>query len=450
MSEKTEEQIEKWLRKLQRESWQLELLVSAFTIFLLLAAQQNLEEFIISLDYEYYGPVGILIFFLVLIRASIIALTVFLVLHLLLRGFWIGTIGLRSVQSTIDFERLNYSQYFKEKLKKKVIGLDRLVILLDELCSVLFSLSFLIIFTIISFGLYFLFLVSIGVILDLIFDVIGIEAEGVSTIFPIFLVLVILLTGVVYLIDYFTLGFFKKYRRISKVYYPIYKFYSFITLSFISRSIYYSLISKYSKKRIRILLTSFLLFVILTSTFSFDQQIFYPDEVTEDVLQTNYYDDQRDESEYVEKVSLESRFITGDFVSLFIRYNPSANERIQSNCSDFKPLKNDGINSSLKFEFDNGLSIGSENIEDEDKKMLLQCLTEYYEVSINDSVCEHLKYHFYEHPSKNQKGILTVLSTDQFRRGENVILVKTNYIDSDDSVFVSKDYAHIPVWISKE
>ena len=118
MSEKTDDQIAQWLKKLERESWQLELLVSAFTIFLLIAAQENFGNFIIDISFKYYGPVGFLVFFLTLIQASIIALTAFLIIHLLLRGFWIGTIGLRSVQPNINYQRLNYSEFFQKKLKK--------------------------------------------------------------------------------------------------------------------------------------------------------------------------------------------------------------------------------------------------------------------------------------------------------------------------------------------
>ncbi|MEM6644555.1 MAG: hypothetical protein AAF616_16370, partial [Bacteroidota bacterium] len=161
MTESREEQIQQWLKKLERESWQLELLVSAFTIFLLLGASETFGDFVYDLQYHYAPNTsffGLVVFFLSLIYTSIIVLTAFLIIHLLLRGFWIGAIGLRSVQPAINYDALNYSKFFLQKLKKRVIGLDRLVMILDEMCSVIFSLSFLIIFMIISFGLYILFL----------------------------------------------------------------------------------------------------------------------------------------------------------------------------------------------------------------------------------------------------------------------------------------------------
>ena len=114
MSDIPEDQIEGWLKKLERESWQLELLVSAFTIFLLIGANSQFGEFLVDLQYQYNlaGVISIAYIFLILIQKSIMALTICLVVHLMLRGFWIGAIGLRSVQSTIDFNKLNYNEFF--------------------------------------------------------------------------------------------------------------------------------------------------------------------------------------------------------------------------------------------------------------------------------------------------------------------------------------------------
>ena len=447
MAERTEQQISQWLKKLERESWQLELLVSAFTIFLLITASESLDKFAIGLSFKYYGPVRFLIFFLGLIYASILVLTGFLILHLLLRGFWIGAIGLRSVQPTIDYNRLKYSEFFQNKLQKKLMGLDRLVMSLDELCSVIFSVSFLIIFMIISFGLYSLFVILLMGSLTTLIDIVDMEVNGAILFIVWSFFIVLIFTGIIYLVDYLTLGFFKKFRGISKIYYPIYRLYGTITLSFISRSIYYNLISKYSKKRIRLLLLFFLIFIISTSFINFDQYQYFPEGENDLILENNYYDDLRPGSDYVEKVSVESKFFSKDFISLFIRYNPQDNRLIKSNCPDFEPLKNDGINSAMKFQLDNGLSIRFEEFDEENKEMLLDCLSEFYQVSVNDSICEDLNYYFYEHPAKSQRGILTIFSSDHFRSGENIIQIKRKYIDPSDSL-ISKDFARVPVWVA--
>ena len=450
--EKSQDQITQWLKKLERESWQLELLVSAFTIFLWIGASESFGSYLLELNYSYSfdnSLLGLIVFFLSLLLTSIQVLTAFLIIHLLLRGFWIGAIGLRSVQPSINYEKLNYSEFFLERLKKKVIGLDRLVVILDELCSVIFSLSFLIIFMIISFGLYFLFVGVIGGALVGMVNFFGAEVEGVFFVIFIIFFFSALISGLIYLIDYFTLGFFKKGRRFGKIYYPIYRFYSFITLSFISRSIYYNLISKYSKKRIRLLYLVIGLVVFSNWFMDYDQYQYFPEGPTELAIETNYYDDNRSEKSYVERVSVESKYVSGSFMSLFLRYNPADNERIQSNCPDFEPLKNDGINPRLAFVAkDNSYFIQSQDFEDEDKEKLLECLSSYYEISINDSIYADLKFYFHEHPAKSQKGILTVIPTDWFELGENRITVKRTFVDPDDSVATKRDFATLPIWFS--
>ena len=115
MKEENQDQIRQWLRKLEQESWQLELLVSAFTIFLLIQASGAFDSFLDGIVYQYNINASLLTFvyfFLLLLGLAIKALVIFLIIHLLLRGFWIGTIGLRSVQADVDFQKLKYSDFF--------------------------------------------------------------------------------------------------------------------------------------------------------------------------------------------------------------------------------------------------------------------------------------------------------------------------------------------------
>ena len=107
----------KLVQKLQEESWQLELLISGFAIFGLFTAfpiisdsvrdaqnKQQIYKFVISLVAQI--SCGILIFNLLL--------------HVMLRGLWIGALGLRYVSGDIDYESLNYHERFTKYLKKKV------------------------------------------------------------------------------------------------------------------------------------------------------------------------------------------------------------------------------------------------------------------------------------------------------------------------------------------
>lgn len=324
MTQRNNSQVAKWLQKLERESWQLELLVSAFTIFLLIGAISEFDDFIVDLRYRYnFNKDGLFIgfIFLLMVEFSLRALTIFLVAHLLLRGFWIGTIGLRSVQNNVDFEIFRYSKYFTEKLKKKVVSLDQLVIRLDEICSVIFSFAFLVIFSLLAFGLYFGLFGATGLFLTTLVEVSPEWLRVPLLILSAIVFLTLILTGFIYLLDYFTLGFFKKFRWFSKVYYPFYWFYSYITLAILSPSIYYHMNVKFSKKRIRILFGIAFLFIATSSIFKYDHSPYFPEGSNEFFISNNVYDDERPADDYIRSVSIPSQIIAGPYLQVYLRYD---------------------------------------------------------------------------------------------------------------------------------
>jgi len=454
MGKETGDQISQWLKKLERESWQLELLVSAFTIFLLIQATGVFSAFLDGLPYQYALNGSIITFiylFLGLGGLSIKALILFLIIHLLLRGFWIGAIGLRSVQTHIDFSVLNYSSFFTEKLKKKLVSLDQLVIILDEICSVIFSFSFLVISILFSFGLYLLFFGGTAFIIAGLAQFTSGWMLTIMSILSIVAIAGILITGIIYLIDYFTLGFLKKYNTLSKIYYPIYRFYGIITISSISRSIYYYMISKFSKRRIRTIYVFLMVIILSYWLVEYDQYQYYPDTEHELVFKTNFYEDMRAPDDYIKKVSIQSKIINEAYLQLFIRYHPDQNPDIKMNCPDFEPAKRNGINPSVSITFEGGnLSFDDNVYLKEDVGKLMECLSSIYEVYINQSLHENPKYYFFEHPAHKQQGIMTMIPTKSFLDGENILEVRKLSFDAKDSTSTKTDYAYIPFWFVKD
>ena len=410
MSNIPENQIGEWLKKLERESWQLELLVSAFTIFLLIMGEQAYDEFLTDLTYKFNLSSGVLTFgfiFLGLLKVSLLALTYCLVTHLMLRGFWIGAIGLRSVQSSIDFNVLKYNDFFTEKLKKKVITLDQLVFKLDEICSVIFAFAFLVISMLISFGLYFMMFGGIAIFLTTISEVTPDSLDTAIGIFAAIVFITLLITGLIYMIDYFTLGFFKKIKWLRKFYYPFYKFYSLITLAMLSRSIYYYMISKFTKKRIRILYGFAAVLFVSSLLFEFDQYQYFPEDDNDFLMSSNFYDDKRALDAYIDVASIKSQFLDEPFFQIFIRYDPSDNPVVLEHCPDYEPLKDDGLNWRKGVDTrDGNFVIKDKDYSEEDFKKSIECLSSIFEISINDSIYQDLNFYFYEHPAKEQTRII--------------------------------------------
>ena len=102
-----------WLEKLQQESWQLELLISGFALYGIYEGKSVLDDLSNYIDINTYQVFKV--FTQVLWFALSCGWFIFfinLLLHVILRGMWIGAIGLRYVSGAIDYEKLNYSEYY--------------------------------------------------------------------------------------------------------------------------------------------------------------------------------------------------------------------------------------------------------------------------------------------------------------------------------------------------
>jgi len=236
-----------WLEKLQQESWQLELIISGFALYGIYNSKGLLID-LADLSHEstkniFLGPlrtllqVGWKIFFINLL------------LHVILRSLWIGAIGLRYVSADIDYTQLNYSEYFTNYLKRKVGDYDDFIERLEKVCSVLFSYTFLLFLLFMSILCYFMSYA----IQNIIFEWIGFETnvDGSPSLWIIFWFLAYFFISLIVFVDFITLGGLKRIKdnTLSKIYMPIYRFFSTITLSFLYRPLLYNFIDdKYTRR----------------------------------------------------------------------------------------------------------------------------------------------------------------------------------------------------------
>ncbi len=446
--EEEKEHIGDWLEKLQQESWNLELLVSGFSIFLLMQAYQGLVSAFqyINLNTGLNGNLdGMLRTLVGVLLLGSIVLTINLIAHVFLRGFWIGAVGLRSVQSKIDIEKLGYSEYFTEKLKTSVPSLDRMLEKLDTLSSVIFAFTFLIVFMFFSL---FMFLATISLFIYFIDLGLNLLEEGavfkkvVKTV-TIFLILSMLFAGIIYAIDTLTLGFFKKYNRLSRLYFPIYKWIGKITMASVYRSIYYSLISRFPKNYIRILLFVYVLLFFMIPFMKFDQYIYYPDNGSQFKLSSNEYDDIRNKENYIGDASISSQIVSGSFLPLFIRYSLDDNKVLEKICKDFVPKKKDGFNSGIYIGSE-GININDAFVEEDEPGKALECFADFYVVTI-DSVNIKTDFYFYIHPNQRERGVQTMLEIDTLQKGKHEIYIQKKRLNRKDEI-EDVGYSRIFFW----
>ena len=322
-----------WLEKLQQESWQLELIISGFVLY----GVYNSKGLITDLQ-NYIAEAGNNIFLSALENLVTIGWRIFfinLLLHVILRSLWIGAIGLRYVSGEIEYDKLNYSEYFTRYLRKKVGDYDDFIERLEKICSVLFSYTFLLFLFFVSalaFGIFSLVPVIIA-------DALGYDVEK-AIMYAMIWILPYILGGAIVFVDFVTLGGIKRIQdnTISKIFMPLYWFYSHVTLSFLYRPLLYNFIDdKYTR---RLFFFSFPYIFIIANFdgfYSNQQAPFFPkyNSLREQGLIVNpfFYDDlymarlesnepeERRDNKELGHLRLSQYKVTEPYLQLFIKYN---------------------------------------------------------------------------------------------------------------------------------
>ena len=427
----------KLLQRLQEESWQLELIISGFAIFGLFTAVEpindaaNLAQSKQQLEWTIILSIGVV---------SCAILIFNLLLHVVLRGLWIGTLGLRYVSGDIDYDSLNYSEKFTKYLKKKVGSFDKYVATLEDYCSVIFAISFLLIFYVLA--LVFTILSIVLIITKLI------ENDSLPETFRLIVgisLIVFLVIGMIFtFIDFITQGWLKKKKWISKIYFPVYWVFSFITLSFLYRPLVYNFLdNKFGKRLSFVLLPVYFAILILTS-FEYKPSNYFEsiDYSSETSASRMSYLDLLDENEHVDEFAIPSKVITTPYLNVFMELT----DNIEDDVFNFKP--------ELKPENDTrGLRSNMINVDDIDwstlkaqKKSYLQTLNQVYSIRI-DSIDYNAEFILSESKQKDI-GFETFVGIKDLEEGKHLLKVIRKRIKEEDTV--KHSVCRIPFWYFKD
>ncbi|GAA4244881.1 hypothetical protein [Winogradskyella damuponensis] len=421
----------KLLDRLQEESWQLELLISGFAIFGLFSAYPNLE-----IAYQHAQNENNIFFSIVMIVAlSACSILIFnLLLHVLLRGLWIGALGLRYVSGDIEYDTLNYSKRFNNYLKRKVGSFDRYIGRLENYCSVIFAISFLLIFYMLAIALTF---GAIAFVVTVFLN--NHTFSDISTYFGIILLVFLTIGMLLTFIDFITLGFLKKKKWISKLYFPIYWCFSIITLSFLYRPLVYNFLDhKFGKRLSLFLVPIYILLVWMTSLYYNQSNYFNFIEPSGQHISNslNYEDMLVDDSDFIQNIAINSKVISDSYIKVFIVFDKSIEDEIYK----FNPkLKLDedtrGITSEMS-------SINSGAISDALKSEYMTTFNSLYSVEI-DTILYKTDFVLGK-TVKKQNGFETYIGVKNLDDGKHILHVKRKELKASDTL--SKTAASIPFW----
>ncbi len=290
-----------WLELLQQESWQLELLVSGFALFGIWESRHFLKRFdayVGSHTPEEISMIFLLMGFFFLLKAAWGIFFINLLIHVVLRGLWIGAIGLRYVSGEIDYKTLGYNEKFEEYLERRVGRFDNYIEKLEKVCSVIFAYTFLLFFIFLSSVMVLIHLILLGILTSYLSDV-GWGSLGIT------LLCIYLILGFIVFIDFLTIGSIKKVRSdtFATAYGFVYRFYSYTTLSFFYRPLLFNFFDyKYTRRLFWFSVPYVILVLFLLPGFYLENTEYYPtrDSVGRDyyyssgeIIKPYYYDDLR-------------------------------------------------------------------------------------------------------------------------------------------------------------
>ena len=437
--------LRRWVSNLQLESWQLELLITGFSIFLLATSLEEYDNFRRAVQFHKLSPGAsttsplFVVSVSFLLDAIPLALRFFLInllIHLLLRGFWIGIVGLSSVSSVIDFEGLKLKGRFNKYMPNKVKSLDELIVYLDKVSSVIFAYTYLLVFSIISVALVFVVIILLtGTIVYISTQVTGSTALSVLNMLLLVIMFLYALGALFFFVDTLTFSFFKRSKTWNPIYYPIYRIFSAISLSFLYRPIYYHLITNYKKKQVATIGACLLVIFLVSTQFNkWNVHTFFPVSygTSAVVMENQFYDDVRGDN-YIQAASIPSRYVKNGFMELFIRYNPRDNRVMRFLCPESESMDNtftimDGFRAGVQSQMDSTKSV-EDFLPNADRNYgdvlanSAACLSEVFEIFIDGELVENPEFLFKIHHPKKEKGFLVVLDIEALERGRHTVRI---------------------------
>lgn len=428
-----DKKFKKWLDILQQESWQLELIISGFAIYGLFMIIDPIELAGLEAQNEQnmYRT-----FLMKGLKVSWYIITINLITHVILRGLWIGAIGLRYVSGDIDYDILKYSPKFTKHLIKRVGSFDNYVATLEKYCSVIFSVTFLLVF-------YLLGLLA----LTLIFTFLGLlvakeeTPDWVRNWIAIPAIVFIAFGSILTFIDFVTQGWLKKKKWTTYFYYPVYWLFKYITLSFLYRPMVYNFLDNKFGKRLSLILVPLYILISVLAVTQFSTSNYLEKEMNSSSYSAshkNYNDLINLNNSFVDRASIPSKVIRTSFLNIFVIYGRSIEDDVFYFNKDLEPEEDRrGIFSPV---FSEG------TIPWSDRKTLIKNylneIEDMYTLSV-DSIPFKPKFIVTKN-GQQQLGFETFIDIESVSQGRHILNVERK--DHDNDSIYMRSIIKIPFW----
>lgn len=405
----------KWLRQLEQESWQAELVISGLAIYGALQIPGLIESAAQGLIVKTGSGKNLLlylIFFYMLACGNLLIFT--FISHFILRAVWIGLVGLNSVfPEGIKEESKMYAPHFMNRLRRdfpnKNLGIQEL----DNLCSILFAFSayFVLVILTIAGDIAILYLLKIGLELFL--------PPSMSNLIVGFLV-ILLFVGVLSNL-FFNHKKIREKAWVKKVHYPTAMLIGKIVLHIFYRPITYLGFTFMTNINLRQYIGATMVFFLAVLGISM-YQLFSGSSVlylmNKSPLYSQYERTDRTYPEVYENLRgpddgmimtavIESEQVNGDFLKVFVPIFDNEKTVLDSLCGNWAP----------------NVQLSRTENRKKSRQFWLDCYSKYHQFYINDHLLQ-VELVKHTHHNKGEKGVLTFISTRDFKLGKNILRVE--------------------------
>jgi hypothetical protein len=315
------EKFKKWLDILQQESWQLELIISGFAIYGLFMIVEPIQIALLETQQAENMYAGVLYGGLL---TSWFILATNLLAHVVLRGLWIGAIGLRYVSGEIDYDSFKYSPKFLDHIKKRVGSFDEYVEKLEKYCSIIFAVTFLLVF-------YLLGLLIVVFLMNLIGFWVDAGEESYRPWLGIPMLVFLVVGSIMTFIDFVTQGWLKRKKWTTLLYYPIYWVFKYLTLSFLYRPMVYNFLDTKFGRRLSFIMVPLYIGIAILAGIEFRTSNYvFEDSNSSSIIANvkNYHSQLVDKTDFVQLASIPDKVITNKFLQVFIVYGSNVEDDV--------------------------------------------------------------------------------------------------------------------------
>lgn len=424
MAEKTETEINpkmakkpKWMKILEKQSWQAELVISGAAIFGSLQLPGTINELIDFGIYYISDKTSVLFYvFSFYLMAVAVILIVNFIIHFVLRALWIGMLGLVSVYPKgINHEFESYSEDYNQKIKKEFPDINQFNQRLDNLCSIMFAGTAL-------YAMIFLSIIIAGLVLALLTNLIhSFFPQWDFTLIFLSIAIPLLLPGMLQSI--FLLKNLREKEWVKKIHFPIYKNYAKGMFNIFYTPVnYIQLTLGTNSGLLKAGLFSFFYGIIVTGialkvTENSNIELlgrndFKNHNNSSTKWSSTLYENLIPEDSKIFGPTIPSDRITTEDIKLFIPRFGREEMTVDSICPN-------------KWTYNDSLSV-DEN-DDLKLKSRMECHNKYYHIYLNDSLLTNLRFYNFQHPNKNEPGYITHIPSVNCKNGSNEIKIVLGY-----------------------